>query len=77
MQELSKMNGVMNVEADMCMFGLTTPGKKRSEFKPAKKPTRLRTNSWHIAQTPQKRCDGSHQNARLEEGKPKAAAIYP
>lgn len=63
------------VTADQCQYGLITRDGEKTG--PAKKPTSFMTNSWHIAQKLQKRCDGSHQHIRLEAGRPKAAAIYP
>ena len=48
-KEVSKMNGVLTVDVDLCMFALTTRDRTKSEQAFGRKPTRFMANSWHIA----------------------------
>ena len=51
--EVGSMNGVRTVEADLCVYGMKSPG----------------TNSWQLSLELQKRCDGAHTHASLTGGK--------
>ena len=61
-KEVSRLEGVMMVNCDMCMFGL------RVRHGLNKKPTRLMTNCEEIAREMHRECDHSHFHEPLEGG---------
>ena len=65
------------VEADQCMFGLTTWGTSKAQLVMAKKPTIFMTNSRSIGQELRCKCDGSHPHQPLVDGRAKDAARSP
>ena len=76
-QKLAEEEEVDVVEADQCMYGLKTRGKGKSEWIPAKKPTRFLTNSRPIARELQRKCDHTHPHQQLVDGRASEAARYP
>ena len=77
MRRLRKREGVHVVEGDQCMFGLTTFGQKSRGAQAARKRTKFMTNSCHIANELDKKCDGSHAHQLLVGGRAKDAVRYP
>ena len=75
MQKLINMNGVFIVELDQCMYGLTSTDKIGRA--PAKKPTRFITNMEPALACLSLRCDRNHRHVLLENGRARAAQIYP
>ena len=64
------------VEADMCMFGMTTNVKGKEMA--AKKPTKFMSNSPEIVRELARKCRGEHEHGWLVGGaRTKKAAIYP
>ena len=49
-------------ETDRCMFGLKTWGRSKHKLVPARKPTKLMTNSRAIGNELRRRCDRSRQH---------------
>ena len=74
---LGKSDGVYTVKADLCMFGLTTRGKRTSDVSAARRRTRFMTNSYSIARELEKTCDGAHRHQALVEGRANATERYP
>ena len=70
------LEGVKTTTADMCMYGLTTRGAKRSETRAAKKRTRFMTNCDQVAGQLATTCDGEHEHQHLVNGRAQAAAQY-
>ena len=60
--------GVIDTVTDQCMYGLVTPNADRTEFVPAKKPTRFMSNSWYVLGELSTRCDKSHVHQPLMGG---------
>ena len=74
---LSRAEGVQFVNFDFCMMGMKSTNA-RGEEGPAKKRTRVATNSQRIAQILKAaQCSGKHQHVTLEGGKPKKCEEYP
>ena len=72
-----KLDGVATEIADQCMYGLTTPSEIDGSPTPARKPTKLLSNSWCILQELITRCDKSHEHQHLVGGCRKKAVEYP
>ena len=75
MQKLINMDGVFVVNADQCRYGLTSVDQLGRA--PAKKPTKLITNMEPAFVCLSLRCDKSHRHVTLENGRARAAQIYP
>ena len=74
-ERIAALPGVHKVSLDMCRFGLKVKTKTGHQL--VKKPTCLLTNSKIIAETLNKKCDGSHKHCRLEGGNLcSQAAVY-
>ena len=58
---------MMEVVADQCMYGLRSATGRAGGTLPAKKPTKLLTNGWHIAQELNHRCDVMYTSHYLED----------
>ena len=68
--------GSENDRGDQCQFGLTTKGKK-GQVEPARKRTRLMSNSDEILRELGKLCPGDHRHQHLVSGRAEDAAVYP
>ena len=73
-KKMMRMEGVILVEADQCMYGLKTWGDRPGKSVPAKKPTNFMTNSVAIGRELKRRCDSSHEHQPLTDGRANAAA---
>ena len=66
------------VNFDMCQFGMTAMSSRSGGFEgPAKKPTKVITNSAAIDGLLDRRCPGDHTHILLETGRAKEASKYP
>ena len=67
-EDIKKMEGVVEVEADMCQYGLMTwaRGKGRA---PARKRTKFITNADCVADELERKCDGEHVHQPLVGGR--------
>ena len=71
------MDGMDWREADLCQYGLVTPGPAPLRVAmPAKKPTRFASNSWCVLEEACRRCSGEHRHQSLMGGRAAAAAEY-
>ena len=79
---ISKLPGVQDVVLDQCMYGLRDP----CNHKHYKKATRLMTNSRHVAEGMNRRCNGRHEHQTLQGqvkvagqwcNRTKIAQVYP
>ena len=75
--KVMKRYGVKVVQADLCMFGLTSWGSTKNTKMKVKKSTKFMTNAEALAEELDKKCDGSHVHQHLVGGRAKAAAKYP
>ena len=76
MKDLLAREDVILTEADQCAYGLMTPDRKGRPC-PAKKPTKLATNSTWISQELKRKCDRQHTHQPLVAGRAQQAAVYP
>eukprot|EP00971_Amphidinium_carterae_P234707 4657461-Amphidinium_carterae.1 len=76
-QELRSLEGVVCVSADQCMFGQWVQCDGAGNWGLAKRPTKFLTNSTCIAESLDRRCDGSHSHVRLAGGLARQAERYP
>ena len=76
-RKMMRKTGVDVFEVDQCMYGLKTWGKSRCQLVLAKKPIKFMTNSRSIGRELSKRCDGTHEQQPLSDGRAQAAARYP
>ena len=67
---------VMATKADQCRHGLTTR-RVDGKLMPAKRPTKLMTNSPGLAAEVERRRDGEHRHQQLMGGRAAGAARYP
>ena len=75
MQKVAQAPGVMISRIDQCAYGLTS---KDSEGEaPAKKATKIMTNSVAVNREMQRRCPGCARHVHLEAGRAAKAAVYP
>ena len=79
-QRLLAKHGVIRTKCDQCMYGLKSKDEKG--IGPARKRTRFMTNSPCVARRLSKMCPNGrgyevHRHVRLENGRTKAAQIYP
>ena len=74
-RELSQSPVVYMTVAHQCQFGLMTRDKTGEGY--AKKPATFMTNSPDMSKVLDRKCDGSHENIPLMEGRAKAAQHYP
>ena len=65
--------GVQVVNGDMCMQGMFSQDGTNL----CKKPTKWMSNSRHILNELDVKCDGGHDHEVLLHGRAKSAAIYP
>ena len=75
MKVMQESLGAIRVRADQCQYGLTTV-KNGIEY-PAKRPTDFLTNAEMVSKELMRRCPGNHIHAHLDEGRAKAAEVYP
>ena len=75
MKRLVQNQSSFITKVHMCAYGMKIPDKEGNEF--VFKPTRFLTNSPLLAAQLERRCDKSHQHARLASNRTKQAAIYP
>lgn len=76
--ELSEGPRVCLVQAHQCRFGQVASGlAKDDENMLVKKPICFLTNSWCIAEEPDKRCMGGHPHGWLLGGRAAHSALYP
>ena len=68
--------GVNDTVADQCMYGLVTPNADRTEFVPAKTPTRFMSNSRYVLGELSTRCVKSHVHQPLMGGRAGKAQEY-
>ena len=59
----------------MCAYGMKIPDKNGNQL--VYKPTQFLTNSPLLAAQLERKCDKTHQHARLASNRTKLAAIYP
>ena len=76
MEKFRLLPGVMMRQADMCMYGLTTPSWDRKSEMPAKKPTTFLSNSWCILEELSTVCDKTHEHQPLMGGRASKAQEY-
>jgi hypothetical protein len=73
---LRKRQGVGEVIAHLCQYGLVTPGPDGTPM-PAHKPIRFLNSALELLQLLGKHCPGDHEHQQLINGRLAAAAIYP
>ena len=76
MAALRKRQGVGEVIAHLCQYGLVTPGPDGKPM-PAQKPIRFLSSAPELLKVLGKQCPGDHEHQPLINGRPAAAAIYP
>ena len=76
MVALRRRQGVGEVVAHLCQYGLVTPGPD-GRPKPAQKPTRFLSSAPELLQRLGQRCTQDHEHQPLTGGRAAAAAIYP
>ena len=76
-RKVMREEGVDVWQADQCMYGLRTWGRNKSISVPAKKLTRIMTNSRALGMELKRRCSGEHAHQTLVDGRAKDAARYP
>ena len=76
-RKLMREAGVDVVEADQCMYGLKTWGENKFQLVPAKKATKLMTNSRPLGNELRRRCRGGYEHQPLLGGQAMDAARYP
>ena len=77
METILKIPEVESVNFDFCMLGMQSKNAE-GKTEPAKKRTRIVTNSKHAAAALRLcQCNGLHSHVRLESGRPKACEEYP
>ena len=77
MEAFLRTSGMDWREADLCQYGLVTPGPAPLRVAmPAKKPTRFASNSWCVLEEACRRCSGEHRHQSLMGGRAAAAAEY-
>ena len=79
-RRLLEKHGVVRVNGDQCRFGLTTTANNETAL--ARKATGFLTNAPHIAKQLEKKCPNRsgwqvHKHIRLEDGRTRAAQVYP
>ena len=68
--------GVNDTVADQCMYWLVTPNADRTEFVPAKTPTKFMSSRWYVLGELSTRCDKSHVHQPLMGGRASKAQEY-
>ena len=77
MDVVMRMPGMEVVNFDFCVLGMRSTMRNGTEA-PARKRTKVLTNSKHIAAALRCcQCQGGHEHAMLEGGRPKACERYP
>ena len=77
MDEMLKHGDVESINFDFCMLGMATTDN-RGEAAPAKKRTRVITNSKHVAAALRIcQCNGLHSHVQLTSGRAKKCEEYP
>jgi hypothetical protein len=77
MSEVAKQDGVYQVNFDFCTLGMESTMKDGTPA-PAKKRTKVMTNSGHVAGALRRcQCRGEHIHAHLEGGRAKGCEVYP
>ena len=72
MRSMMQLEGVQTVNFDFCGMGMKTTDEQGVPV-PAKKRTKILTNSGHIAAACHRyQCDGRHSHQQLEGGKARA-----
>ena len=74
-QRMLDREDVISTVIDMCQYGMTAQGEYGEQ--PAKKPTRMMTNSPWLAEQLKRRCRGEHIHTTLVGGKAGPCARYP
>ena len=72
---LLRSPGVMVSVIDQCRYGLQA--RDEQGLGPARKPTRIVTNSVGVNREMQLRCGGCKRHVQLRRGRAKGAALYP
>ena len=72
-ERVKQLQGVIEVRADQCQFGL----RVREDEELNKKPTKFPVNSEAIARRLNQRCDGTHEHQSLMGGRSLKAQEYP
>ena len=76
MVALRRRQGVGEVVAHLCQYGLVTPGSD-GKPRPAQKPTRFLSSAPELLQLLGQQCTQDHEHQPLMGGRAAAAAIYP
>ena len=76
MVALRRRQGVGEVVAHLCQYGLVTPGLNGKPM-PAQKPTRFLSSAPELLQLLGQQCSQEHEHQPLMSGRAAAAAIYP
>jgi hypothetical protein len=77
MEAMARLDGVQMVNFDFCGLGMKTEGENGEQV-PARKRTRVLTNSGHIAAALRYyQCQGGHKHRHLDGGRARACEQYP
>ena len=73
---MRKVEGVFDVVADQCMYGLAVRARG-GRNSAVKKPTRFLTNAECVADELQRKCSGDHMHQQPVGGKAELVDAYP
>ena len=76
-QRLKHKKGVEEKIADLCMYGLKTTGKNKSEQVAARKRTKFIGNATEVMNLLGQKCNGQHRHQELVNGRAQKAGVYP